>query len=384
MPRLLALSRILASAALLACASLPFIAAGCAKKVVELTVIPATPLPDLHTVGLAQKWERQVPLDPGESIKNAWRVGTSVYVATSYSRLARIEAQSGVLDWSQGLGQENFDIFRPIELRNPGGGPAKQVLVVTRGQTFIIDMLSGAVVKPANLGISVSADPVVIGNTLCIASAGRFYGIYLDRLQGHAWQITQPGDLFESTPATTEDSVIFASRTGRLWRINAETGNWVWKDRQTNGPVVAGLAADPRAVYVPALDQRVYAFSADSGGELWETTEPLGTLETTPRLATSLVLITSNEKGLFGLNRRDGAIKWNVPDINQVATVIGTTAWVGGRDGTLKSISLDTGAVLTSTPTEGIQFYLKDTLDSNVFLVTRAGLVGSYASKQAP
>jgi len=377
---------LLASAVVLALAAVPFMAvdSGCAEKVVELSVIPATPMPDLHTVGLNLTWQRQVTLDAGERITNAWRVGSSIYVASSMSRLSRINARSGVLSWSIGLGEENFHLFRPAEIPNPAGGTAKEVLVTSHGAAFVVNIETGEIARTADLGLSLSTDPLIIGNTLCVAGPGRYIGIYLDQLKGHHWVQNDPGDLFESTPVAVENSVIVASRSGLLWRLNAESGNWMWKDRKTNGAVTAGLAADTRAVYIPGLDQRVYAFRTETGGELWETTESLGTLETTPTLAGPLALIVSNEKGLYGLARSNGEIKWNVPGVSQVATASDTTAWVGGRDGTIRSISLETGAVLSSAPTEGVQIYLPNAVDSSVILISRAGLVGQYSGKAAP
>ncbi len=377
--------RFIAPAVMLALAAVPLAAvqSGCAKKVAPLTMMPKTPLPDLKSVGLPTVWQRQLTLDAGERIKNAWRVGASVYVATSYSRIVRIDAKSGVMEWSIGLGAENFDIYRPVELPVAEGGPAKQVLIVTRGETFEIDMQTGAVLRSADLGLSVAADPLVMGNTLCVAGAGRYYGLYLDRLGGHRWLVTEPGDLFASAPVEVDASLIVASENGHLWRITGETGDWEWKDRKTNGRVTAPLNADSRAVYVPCLDQRMYAFSIDSGGELWET--PLdGTLESKPRLGGSVVMVISNQRrGLYGLGRRDGKVKWNVPGVKQIATVSDSAAWVATEDGKFESVALDTGAILGAAPAEGVQIFVPNTLDQNVILVTQAGLVGMYQGKAA-
>ena len=67
--------------------------------------LPPTPtdLPGLQDVGLHQVWQRQVKLDPEERIKKVWRLGVSVYVTTSNSRIVRIEAKTGLLKWSNAL-----------------------------------------------------------------------------------------------------------------------------------------------------------------------------------------------------------------------------------------------------------------------------------------
>ena len=77
----------------------------CGKKVPMETAIPQTLLPDLLNVGLKQAWQRQLDLQPGEAVKKAQGVDSSVYVASNRSRLFRIDVNSG----------------RPGVLGRPGG-----------------------------------------------------------------------------------------------------------------------------------------------------------------------------------------------------------------------------------------------------------------------
>ena len=171
--------------------------------------------------------------------------------------------------WSNVLGQENFDIYQPIELKGPDGKLSKgEVLVVTRGTAFVFGMDSGDELRKATLGISVSADPVVIGNTLCVGGADTFYGMYLDRMGTKHWRIPAPGDLFVSARWRWTRTCWWGA--GTVCCGGSAKGDWEWKDRKTNGLIIGGMAVDYNALYVPCEDQRVYAFRTDTGGELWE------------------------------------------------------------------------------------------------------------------
>ena len=86
--------------------------------------------------GSTSEWQRQVQLEPGESVKKTYRVGKSIYVTTSESRIVRIEADTGILRWSNGLGRENFDIYKPIELKGADNAPTGEVLVVSARRSF--------------------------------------------------------------------------------------------------------------------------------------------------------------------------------------------------------------------------------------------------------
>ncbi len=371
-----ALRGILASVALVALASAGI--SGCAQHEAPMMAVPHVDLPLLRDIGLRQEWTRSIGLEPGERVQKAWRIGVSVYVATSYSRLVRINAKSGMLVWSNVLGEENFDIFQPVELKNADGSPATDVLVVTRGAAFVFNMQTGEQSQPpAQLGMSVLTDPIVIGNTLGVGGADGFYGMYMDRLGLRHWRIPSPGDLFDSTPAVLEDKILLASHSGRLWRVNADSGVWEWKDRKTNGDVLTGVVADYNAVYVPSMDQRVYAFRSDTGGELWER-QLSGRLDTKPTLAGPCVLVISREEGMYAMARDTGEIKWHVPDVTAVAAIEDDAVWVGDSMGNLKLIALDNGAQRQSAPVPGVQIYIQNTTDNHVFLVAHDGTVAGY------
>ena len=385
------LRRVVASAVFMALAAVPLLSgiSGCATHNYDSTAaMPAGPLPALGDVGLKQIWQRQINLDNGERFTHAWHVGNSVYLSTTFARIMRIDAKSGVLMWSYGLGAENFQIYKPIELHrddSPAGGAPREVLVVSRGEAFVFRMETGDLARTGHLGVSVSANPLVIGNTLCVGGANTFYGLYLDRLGGKRWVLQAPGDLFDSAPVAVDNNVIVASKRGLLWRLNGDNGDWDWKDRKTNGDVVAGLAADGRAVYVPAMDQRVYAFAVDTGSELWNR-QLAGALDVTPALGGPCVMVVAHGLGgvgssLYGLARQDGAIKWKADDVSQVATVGENSAWVGDNAGNLKSLSLETGEILSSTPIPGAQFFVRNPDDDNLILVTRSGMVALYQPK---
>src|SRR5207244_1488977 len=71
----------------------------------DVEALPDTPpgtLPGLQEIGLHQAWQRQVRLEPGEQVKKSWYLGKSIYVATTESRILRIDTKNGVVKWAAG------------------------------------------------------------------------------------------------------------------------------------------------------------------------------------------------------------------------------------------------------------------------------------------
>jgi outer membrane protein assembly factor BamB len=374
--RMRSMRQVVASALMVAAIPLMAGIPGCGLMESRGSIRSSEPLPDLGQIGLKRSWQRSLPMAADEHIKEAWRINNSIYVTTSYARIARIDAKSGVLAFDKELGRENLQIYRPIELKQPGPGTFGEVLVATRSGALVFNMATGDVVRTGNFGVSVSCAPVIVGETICIGGAGRYYGFFVDRFNKR-WSISMPGDLFFSTPAVVADTVILASKNGVLQRIDPVNGDWQWKDRKTNGQVLAGLTADGRNVYVPCMDQRLYAFSVERGAEMWQS-QLEGTLDQTPAVGGSVVMCPARGRGLFGISKQDGSKKWMSPGVESVATVTGNHAWVGDVQGNLKSLNVETGEELASAQIPDAAFFVRNGDDDAVFVINRTGTVGAY------
>jgi outer membrane protein assembly factor BamB len=357
---------LLASALVVALAG----ATGC----IDFAGRPYTALPDVQRAGLVQRWETQIGLTAGERVSKAWRVGDSVYVTTTRKRLVRIVAASGVKAWDTEVGVQTQDIFRPADISQG------QILVLSQGTAFVLDKAAGVEVRARPLNMIVTTDPLVDvkSNTMGVGAMDYFYGMFLDQLGGHKWVAAAPHDMFTATPAIVGDSVLLATREGRLSRVGLADGQWDWKDRKTNGPVVAPLSTDGGILYVPALDQRVYAFNAQTGGELWQVRLE-GTLNKMAVPVRTQLLVPATGKGLYSLSTETGDTQWVTPGVTQIATVSGNHVWAEDEAGNLKSVSLENGEVLSSTPIPAAQLAVYNTQDDLVILVNKSGVVGAFA-----
>jgi outer membrane protein assembly factor BamB len=371
---MLSLRRVLASAFVMAAAVSASVLPGCQNG---RDTSSRPPVNELSNVGLRQLWERRVTLAPGEKIADAWRVGDSVYVTTSNARLVRLVAASGTKAWEVDLVNRMYQIFRPADA--PGG---KNVLVLNRGQAFLIDKTTGDIVLRKPLELAINTDPIVVGNTFCVGGVNYFYSLYLDTLGGKKWVTAAPNDTFVARPAVEGDpgtSAILASERGRLWRINLVSGDWIWKDRKTNGRVTGGPESDARAAYIPSLDGSVYAFEMNNGSQLWST-RLAGTLDKNLLATRSDLLVPTSSNILYSLSTSKGEKRWEAHGVRDIGTVAGDRVYVMDSTGTLKALALDSGETLGSVGL-GRARIVRNQSDRNVIVVRESGLVTTYAAK---
>ena len=92
--------------------------------------------------------------------------------------------------------------------------------------------------------------------------------IALDRHTGHLVWEYRSGWLSSSTPAVTDDTVIFAVRPGRVMALHRQSGSLRW-ETPINSPIVASPIVMHGTVYIGAANKQLYALDAATGQQRW-------------------------------------------------------------------------------------------------------------------
>jgi len=327
--------------------------------------------------GLKELWHHRVPLLGNEKLVNIWRVTDSIYVTTSNAHLLRYNALTGELVWNIEIGNPAWPIYRPADVPD-----SPYILVVNRGRGFRIHKLTGEFERQGNLTFAASTDPIVTDNkSFLVGGVESFRSVYLD-FGGTKWNVTAPGNVFTVRPALEGEAVFISSEQGRLWRVNTYYGEWTWKDRiiGTGSRVVGGIAADSRAVYVPALDGKVFAFDMTNGTNIWTKLIDGANLNQDLLCTRSDLLVPATGRGIYNLSTATGDVKWFAPGIAKIGTIIRDRIWASDRGGNIHAISLNNGERLASTNVGGSIIY--NNVDNLVLTVTPAGEITAYTANR--
>lgn len=349
---------------------------------------------DARSAGLRQRWHRYVGLSPEDRVSNIWRVGDRLYVVTQKNELIALDASAGTIAWHGAIEGAATKVTRPVEL------PGNQVLVVNRANAFLFDGATGRKIANRPLGFSVSTDPVISGNIIGIGGPNFFYGLYADLLRGvegenagsssatvapppvlatnAKWITPAPNDFFGARPTVAGDNFLLATNQGILWKINAANGEWDWKDRKVNGGVVAPLSADGKAVYIPCLDQRLYAFDLLSGAHLWDARLE-GRLEQQAVPVGNTILVVSESKGMYAVAADKGELKYNIPEVARVLGSVGDKAYASTNTNQLLMFNTETGEKVSTTNIQGEAYFVANNkTDGLIFVATIDGRIAAY------
>ena len=121
---------------------------------------------------------------------------------------------------------------------------------------------------------------------------------------------------FVSSPAIADGVVYVGSEDGRLYALDAATGQEKWSFK-TDGEVYSSPAVAGGMVYVGSGDERLYALDARTGQEKWTFQTDDG-VYSSPAVAGGMIYIGSFDGRLYALDARTGQEKWSFKTGSQV------------------------------------------------------------------
>ncbi len=109
------------------------------------------------------------------------------------------------------------------------------------------------------------------------------------------------------TPAIAQDSVFAASNRGALMRVDAASGETLWRV-ETQAPLSGGVGVGENMVLVGTAKGHVLAYDLQ-GKPLWQARVSSEVLSA-PQAAGGYVVVRSGDSRIYGLDARDGSPRW--------------------------------------------------------------------------
>jgi outer membrane protein assembly factor BamB/predicted phosphodiesterase len=125
------------------------------------------------------------------------------------------------------------------------------------------------------------------------------------------WSVGTGGPVF-SSPAVVGKNVIVGSTDGYLYCLNSLDGKIQWKYK-TSAAVLGTPLVDKGVVYIGGSDGHFRCINIKSGKEMWKFSGIDGPVVSTPVLYKNNVIFGAWDTNLYCLNKKDGRLiwKWN-------------------------------------------------------------------------
>jgi outer membrane protein assembly factor BamB len=198
-------------------------------------------------------------------------------------------------------------------------------------------------------------------------------------------------DYYTSSPTVLEGVVLFGSRDGHLYAVEAENGNELWRYR-TEGQIWASPAVADGTVFVGSADGSLHAVDLVSGEPRWRydtegrshVSADFGfdrrTIQSSPAVADGRVFFGSRDGFLYAVEAETGSLAWRFDhEVSWCVTspaVDGGVVYAGSSDGLFaQAVDAQSGEELWRAPTEFRVFASPALSGETVLVADHAGVL---------
>ena len=279
--------------------------------------------------------------ETGDAVESSplWIDGV-VFVGSSDGFLYALEAETGHLKWKY---ETRGDVLSaPNWTRSPDGRDVWILVGSYDNRLHCVDAESGQAVWTYETDNYVNGSPAVadgkavfggcdaIIHAVSLADGTRVAGI-------------DSGSYIAGSAAFLDGQVYVGNYSNDFMRADVDRGQIVWKHTESKAPLFSSPAITEDMVIFGSRDDFVYALRRDDGQRLW-TFQTLGEVDSSPVVCGDKVIVGSGDGRLYMLRLADGKEVWSYelgrpiassPAVAQGAVVIGCDDGVvyafGGR-----------------------------------------------------
>ena len=277
-----------------------------------------------------------------------------LFFSDTKQTLYALSTATGKMLWQQSLGDNKpyswkFDFFwsSPVISDNTifiGSGD---------GNLYAISSVDGKVLWKFAATAHIRSTPAVFyGKVFFGDMNGYFYAVdsktgkQVWSYEAHATKFVNDSFGYDrkgivSSPVVIGNSIVFGSRDGYMYDLNAETGkeNWVFDYHITW--VISSVATDGKAVYAGTSDGKyVNAIDLQTGKELWKTNTHI--VWSSPLLINDKIYVGGYDGQLYCINKNTGArmnsVLYSRGKIQSSPILAGNHLFVGSDDGFLYAL----------------------------------------------
>ena len=191
-------------------------------------------------------------------------------------------------------------------------------------------------------------------------------------------------EAIETTPVVAGGRVIVADVMGQIYALDQADGKEIWRHDYDTG-FLSSPAIQGEMVVIGDIEGNLYAIDAKTGRQLWKQTTD-GEISGAAGFHKANVLVTSQDGKLYCFAAKDGSPVWSYQTEDQIRcspTIAGDRTFLGGCDGQLHMVDLNTGkAIGEPLPLGGPTGSTPAVRDTMAFLPIMDGAVLAFDWKQ--
>ena len=289
--------------------------------------------------GLPEKLEVLWQFKAKDGIESAAAIAKGVVYLGSYDQnLYALDLVSGKEKWH----------YKGGPFKAPPGVHDDSVYIGDMDGLFhCIDAATGTKKWTYDTNAEISSGPNFNGKDVLFGASDE--NLYCLRDGKERWKFRVEGGPVYGSPAIVGKRTFAAGCDSNLHVIDIDTGKEVSTALPLNGQVGATVAVIEDRLYIGTMSSQVFAIEWQKPAIAWtfEPAERAQPFRSSAAVTSSLVVIGSQDKSVYALDRKTGKQMWKFPTRGRVESspvVAGNRAYFGSSDGNLYVVDLASGA----------------------------------------
>ncbi|MEW6722221.1 MAG: PQQ-binding-like beta-propeller repeat protein [Candidatus Micrarchaeota archaeon] len=275
----------------------------------------------------------------------------TIVVSTTGGKLTRV-GNNGAIQWQVNLNTSEYNVSRIYG----AGANAKDIYVTTNTGVFSFDKSGNLRARLMTFNDSILTAPAV-GENFVIFGKGKEL-IRLSETGATQWKATLSEDSFWLSKPVLEGGMVYiGALDDRMHAYVASNGLEIWSARARNWVLGTALVLEG-VVYFGANDGNVYAVDTGSGSVRWVAHTQLAVhSRPEPGLmgGTQVIFVGGSDRNVYAISRDSGEIVWKGSSAGGAGSPLFYQNEVifGSDDGNVYSYSTERACSITSPPEAG-------------------------------
>jgi outer membrane protein assembly factor BamB len=308
--------------------------------------------------------------------------GGLLFIGAKDGYMYAFNATSGHRIWKSG--------FLGVEIESsPAVQDGRVFIGSTNGTFYALNASTGKTIWSLKLGSQVWVSPSIATNRVYVASINVTKGtVYALDFNGTViWRNSTPNSNYKSSPAVADGKVFVGSLDGVVYAFNAENGNLLWNSSQLDGQIVYSSPAFSNGkIFIGVSLDTLYALNASSGEILWSGFTQ-GRIDSSPAVAYGMVFVGCEDGKLYAFDEETGEQIWNFTTggaIYSSPAVANGAVFIGSCDNTVYAINASTGEEIWRHQTNGEVWSSPAVANGMVFVGSKDEKVYAFGKNSPP
>ena len=311
-------------------------------------------------------WQGELPIKAGESLREMSIIGRRIYALSSSNFLAALNRENGNVVFSRYLAEAGFPVI--------GLGLYENELFTIAGSRLLeMDADHGADVNAVELKFSETCPAVRNRSFFYIAGTDkRIHSLRTeDRVQ--VFEVAADDDSAVTSVIADENFVVFATDSGFCAAFTPDGPKKLWQFNVAGG-IAAPVVRDGDSIFFAGKDTNVYRLNAKTGEFIWKC-QMGAILEKGPTVAQKCVYQYVRDNGLTAIDKGSGKILWQLPEGIDLLAEGGDKAYVFTLAGEIAAMDNVKCKKLYSVSIPAVSKYAVNVTDSKIYVADYAGRV---------